>query len=138
MPPWAQAYSLMLLGLLAAAALIFVPLILAALRFAIRLRLRLALIVLTLMLLFFTGVFNWTACQGFQIVLGGSALRGKVVRGHFFLVERARSTEVSERVFKNMLRYETFSDRLTSIGCLSLVGCFGFYTWAKKRNPRES
>jgi hypothetical protein len=45
------------------------------------------------------GVLNFVAFFIVAILIGGDAVNGKVVGGHFYLAEHGKFTEVSEAVF---------------------------------------
>jgi hypothetical protein len=45
------------------------------------------------------GVFNFIVFSIVAIVIGGDAVNGKIVGGHFYLANHGKLTEVSEAVF---------------------------------------
>jgi hypothetical protein len=45
------------------------------------------------------GVLNFIVCFIVAIVIGGDAVNGKIVGGHFYLASHGKLTEVSETVF---------------------------------------
>jgi hypothetical protein len=70
---------------------------------------------------FTLGIVNFLAFVALSIYLGGDALNGHVINGHYFLGSHGRYTEVSQRVFQYSRWHATSIFATHPIGALCAV-----------------
>jgi hypothetical protein len=93
-----------------------------------------------LFLVFLGPILNWFAFALVAVSVGGSAHRGAVRDGHYFLYYKDRHTEVTEAFFQRMHAYETFTYgycQTAAVTLIALGAVSALAGWMLRRSQRR-